>query len=304
MDLVPEFLNYLRVEKGLAQNTLSAYALDLRQYFQYLATVAVSLDQVTPSVLTDYLWEQKKSGKSAASINRYAEAIRHFYRFLFREGLVHKDPTSLMSFSKREDRLPKVLRPDHVERLLAEPLPLLSVSLKKQERAIRFLAAFELMYATGMRVSEVCGLKDHQLDLASSFVRVIGKGNKERIVPFGASCRRVLTRYIELRNKVRRRHLKGGGQDWVFISAREGKPMSRSTFQAEIKLMARKAGLGQNVSPHVLRHSFATHLLQGGADLRVVQELLGHADISTTQIYTHMDHTHLKKLHKKFHPRG
>ncbi len=176
-------------------------------------------------------------------------------------------------------------------------------SKARVERTLRYMAAFELLYATGMRISELADLKDNQLDLQDGTARVFGKRNKERLVQVGSYAKNILRRYLEMRNTVRKKVLVGGGNDYVFTSSEGGK-ISRSTFWGNLRKAGVRAGLNKNVSPHMLRHSFATHLLQGGADLRVVQELLGHADIGTTQIYTHVDRTHLIEAHKRFHPRA
>jgi integrase/recombinase XerD len=309
---ITDALNYLRVEKGLSLNTMLAYESDLKLFCKFLDDLKVPLDQVTHQVITDFLWGQRTQNKAPATLGRYIEAIRQLFHFLIAEKRLIKDPTVALIFTRRAERLPKVLSPSDVSRILssflltpsssAKPLSKRS-HLRKQERAYRYMAAFELMYATGLRVSELCDLKDNQLDMDASFIRVIGKGEKERVVPFGRQAHHCLKEYLILRNQWMKKKLVGEGKDFVFTSSQGGR-ISRSTFLTVLKKFGRKAGLKKNISPHTLRHSFATHLLEGGADLRVVQELLGHADISTTQIYTHVDRTHLKAAHKNFHPRG
>ncbi len=306
------FLTFLRVEKGLAKNTLMAYEGDLVLFKSFLDKKSAAFDAIDHSFLTDFLWEEKNKGKSAASLTRYIESLRQFFHYLSGEKILEKDPTSSLTLPKRPERLPKVLTVPEVSRLLntlyhpeewsgrmlaRKPSPI------AQEKLYRYLSAFELMYATGMRISEVCDLRDNQVDLDANYVRVIGKGNKERVVPFGQTALHFLKQYLALRNSVRKKFLNGTGKDYLFTSSKGGR-MSRTTFNVFLKKLSLRAGLKSSISPHVLRHSFATHLLEGGADLRVVQELLGHSDISTTQIYTHVDRTHLKTAHKTFHPRG
>ncbi len=307
-----EFLNYLKVEKGLSLNTQLAYESDLTLFFGFLKRKEIALFDVTHLLITDFLWEQKSGGKSAATLGRYIESIRQLFHFLIAENNLSKDPTVALVFSKRPERLPKVLSQIELNRLLSTsshlPIPSTTgpkkkMSKIKEEMTLRYMAAFELMYATGLRVSELCHLKDNQVDLSASFIRVIGKGNKERVIPFGRTAQGLLARYLELRNQTRSKVLMGGGKDFVFTSS-QGGAMVRSSFLTALKKLGQKVGLGKTISPHILRHSFATHLLEGGADLRVVQELLGHSDISSTQIYTHVDRSHLKQVHKTFHPRG
>jgi len=300
-----EWLDFLKVEKGLSKNTLEAYHSDLLLFLSFLKKERLSLKKVTTQVLSDFLWAERSKGKSAASLGRYVESIRQYFRFLVAEEQYPSDPTEELSSIKLPERLPKHLNLNEVAKILSQT----AVPHHKKdpwrsnERVLRYVAAFELMYAAGLRVSEVVGLRDSQLDLKEGLVRVKGKGNKERIVPFGRRAKAVMTQYLFLRDQIRRKVLVGGGRDYVFTSSRGG-PVHRSTFLTVLKKTGTLAGMRKDVTPHVLRHSFATHLLQGGADLRVVQELLGHSDISTTQIYTHVDRSQLKKAHKTFHPCG
>ncbi len=310
MNEIDELLNYLRVEKGLSINTLDAYRRDLSLYFKYIDDHKISFKAIDHPVITDFLWEQKKLGKSPATLARYIESIRQLYKYLTGEGRLQKDPTVSLALPKRQERLPKVLNVAEITRLFGTHHPSSTGkdggSQKKKlsaERTLRYIAAFELMYATGMRVSELSNIKDNQIDLESSFVRVRGKGDKERIIPLGRRAQVAIETYLKERNQIRKKVLLGEGKDFLFTSSRGGR-VSRSTFFAVLRKMSHEAGIRKNVSPHTLRHSFATHLLAGGADLRVVQEMLGHADISTTQIYTHVDSTALKKSHEQFHPRG
>jgi integrase/recombinase XerD len=260
--------------------------------------------------VADFLWAEKKKGKSPGSLVRYAESIRQLFKFLVAEGYLTVDPTASLLMFKRPERLPKVVSANDVARLMATSVEgekparksSRAPSLAREERTFRYWAAFEMLYATGMRISELANLKESQLDLSAGFVRVFGKGGKERIVPVGRRAQLALRQYLDRRNRLRAKSLLGGGKDFVFANARGGRT-DRSTFFRALKSMSKSAGIKQ-LSPHALRHSFATHLLEGGADLRAVQEMLGHADISTTQIYTHVDRTRLKQLHKSFHPRG
>jgi integrase/recombinase XerD len=290
------FTTFLFVEKGLSDNTLLAYKSDLAFFISHLQKKSLGFKDVTHSVITDFLFQQKKEGKGVLTLIRYIESIRQLFKFLVTESYTEVDPTGAVIFSKRPERLPKVVSVPDINRLMA------AVNAEKKESALLYRAAFELLYATGMRISELANLKDNQMDLSAAYVRVIGKGNKERIVPLGKRAQLALREYLDARNKKRKNLMQGNGKDFVFISSQGGR-MSRATFCTHLKRIAREAGI-KSISPHVLRHSFATHLLEGGADLRVVQELLGHADIATTQIYTHVDRTKLKSMHKQFHPRG
>lgn len=303
-----KWLDYLKAERGLSQNALEAYTRDMALFLEYLRRVKVSIPSVTADTISDFLFDEQEKGKSAASITRYIQTLRNFFRFLTAENHLPKNPAEFILLPKKPERLPKVLAVDEVKRILTTPVIDKTGKAKKtqrlqEERTLRYMAAFELLYATGMRVSELANLRDHQIDLDAGFVRVSGKRGKERIVPVGRYAVDLLRRYKAARDSVRKDVLRGGGGDYAFPNA-EGGRTSRSTFWTNLHKVCLKAGLSKAVSPHVLRHSFATHLLQGGADLRVVQELLGHADIGTTQIYTHVDRTHLIEAHKKFHPRA
>lgn len=299
-----ELINFLHVEKGLSKNTLDAYASDLRLFFEYIEAEKCDFENVTRPLLTEFLWSQKLKDKSPATIGRYIESIRQLFRFMIGEGRLVKDPSLALSLPKKPQRLPKVLSVRDVTRVLgSSPMVGLQTSKMSQERTMKLWAAFELMYAAGMRVSEITQLKDNQVDFESGLVRIFGKGGKERLVPIGKSAQNALKQYLIIRNEVRKKLLVGNGKDFVFISSKGG-AMSRSTLFTLLKKWALSAGITKKISPHVFRHSFATHLLEGGADLRTVQELLGHSDISTTQIYTHLTKTHLKEMHKTHHPRG
>ncbi len=288
------FLAFLSVEKGLSKNSLVSYRFDLTKYFQYLTKIKrPELNAVTHEDLTNFLFFLKdKEGMEATSIARHLSTIRGLHRYLVREGELKTDVTDRVDSLKLWKRLPEFLSVEEVERLLAAPDI-------HADQGIRDRTALELLYATGMRVSELVTLKTQQLDLTVGIIRVIGKGSKERLVPVGKQAQKWLQRYL---TAVRPRGDKKNSPD-LFLTNR-GKGMTRQNFWTLLKRYLRQCRIQKHVTPHTLRHSFATHLLERGADLRVVQELLGHADISTTQIYTHLETSRLKKIHEQFHPRS
>jgi integrase/recombinase XerD len=296
---IKEFLDYLSIERGLSKNTLESYGRDLKKYAEFLKKRGIdSLDKVKRQDIQDFLMELKE-GKNenrkklnASSIARNLVAIKIFHRYLTAQRYVKEDITSVLETPKLWKTLPDVLDLNEVEAILGKPN-----TLKKQ--GLRDKAALELMYATGMRVSELVNLKVSDVHLDVGFVRCIGKGQKERIIPVGRKAKEALQKYLA---RARPKFLKKGESSALFLT-RLGKPMSRQSFWMVIKRYVREARIKKRVTPHTLRHSFATHLLQRGADLRVVQELLGHANISTTQIYTHINKERLKQIHQKFHPR-
>ncbi|MBK8870414.1 MAG: tyrosine recombinase XerD [Elusimicrobia bacterium] len=288
--LLVEFLDHLRVERKLARNSVAAYGSDLRPYVAFLAKRGVPVAESGPGDLSEFLWERRSAPLKPASLYRLAESLRQFHRFLKTEGRALSDPTVSLVSPKTGDRLPKVLSVDEVNRLLAHaPSPTV--------RTLRFKAMLELLYAAGLRVSELVNVPAASVDLTVGYVRVFGKGGKERVVPINRRAIHAIRVYLEFAKRA-------GPLDGPLFAGRKGKPLSRVAFWQELKKWARAAGVNRPLSPHVLRHSFATHLLRGGADLRVVQEMLGHADISTTQIYTHLDGAAIKKAHRRFHPRG
>ncbi len=293
--LIDEFLNYLSVERGLSKNTISSYGTDLSHFVEYCATQGIDdPDSVKRQDITDYMLGLKDRGISSNSISRALVAIKMFYRFLVQERLAKDDVAGVLESPKLIRPLPNVLGVAEVDKLLAAPDV-------RDWMGIRDKAALELMYATGMRVSELVNLTMDGLNLDVGFIKCRGKGDKERIVPIGRKAKDAIERYIE---KVRPKLLKPGSIDaHVFIS-RLGKSVSRVSFWKMIKRNTKLARIKKEITPHTLRHSFATHLLERGADLRVVQELLGHTDISTTQIYTHINKERLKSIHKQFHPRA
>jgi len=292
--LLDEFLNYLTVERGLSRNTIAAYRTDLAHFIARMEAAGLNdAGRVKRQDIAGYLLYLKDKGIGSNSISRALVAIKMFYRFLVTEHLVKEDIPGVLESPKLIRALPDVLNISEVDKLLAEPD-------LRDPVGIRDKAALELMYATGMRVSEMVELAKDGLNFDVGFVKCKGKGGKERIVPVGKKAKEALARYID---KARPAFLKGKSDPHLFIS-RLGKKISRVSFWKMIKRYAKMARIKKDITPHTLRHSFATHLLERGADLRVVQEMLGHADISTTQFYTHIDRTRLKSIHKQFHPRA
>jgi len=312
-DWFQNWITALRVERGLSHNTIDSYTRDLRLFLSFVQKEKINLKSIQHQHFMDFLWQERSKVKTPATLARYVESLRQFFRFLYAERFLEHDPSEDLEVIKIPQRLPKVLSRGEVNRLLGAPIetidkkpaviPSKQKTLRTREKTLRYWSVFELLYATGMRVSEATQLKDNQIDLEAAFIRVRGKGGKERVVPFGRRAQLLLKEFIPLRNHILRKFIVGNGNDYVFTSSHGG-PVHRSTFLRQLKKLSELAGIKRNFSPHTLRHSFATHLLEGGADLRVVQELLGHADISTTQIYTHVDQSRLKSIHKIFHPRG
>lgn len=288
-----EFLNYLFVERGLAKNTILAYQCDLDQYLRYFSKKNINdPDQVTRQDITNYMQSQKTKGLSTGSICRSLAAVRMFHRFLVRERLSKQDPTHLVETPKTWKRMPDVLTVQEIELMI-------KASRGRHWHHMRNHAILELLYASGMRVSELVSLKIENVNTQVGYVRCIGKGQKERIVPIGKKATEAVINYLD---KARGKIISSKIDPILFIS-RLGKKLSRQSVWKIIKISAKKAGIKKEIKTHTMRHSFATHLLEHGADLRSVQEMLGHADISTTQIYTHVDRERLKSVHKQFHPR-
>jgi integrase/recombinase XerD len=284
----------LQAERGLAGNTLLAYGRDLDRYAAWIAEFGLS-DYLHPRVrdFGHYLVHLRDGGLSPPSVARHLVALKMFYRFLRLEERTTESTVELLSSPALWERIPQVLSPETVEKLLDAPLA--TERFYARDRAI-----LELMYATGSRASEVVGLKLDDVYLESGFIKCTGKGNKQRVVPLGKPAVKAIRTYLEgLRPKLARL----ADTPWVFVS-RGGKPLTREMLWILVKKYVRRAGLNSRVSPHTLRHSFATHMLSGGADLRTVQELLGHSNIRTTQQYTHVDRERLKAIHRRFHPRG
>ncbi len=293
--LIAEFLNYLSVERGLAKNTLMAYERDINVYCAYLEKTAgvKSPDGIKHQHISAFMLVQKKGKLAATSICRSLAAIRMFHRFLVRESFAKEDPTGLVDTPKLWQRIPDVLTQ-------AEVMSMINAASGKDAQSVRDQAMLELFYASGLRVSELVALRLEDVNLETGIVLCMGKGSKERLIPVGGKALEAIDKYL---GKARIKLLKGRAEGAIFIS-RLGKKMSRQSAWKIIKLYARKAGVKKNIKPHTMRHTFATHLLEHGADLRSVQEMLGHSDISTTQIYTHVDKERLRRVHKEFHPRG
>ncbi|MCM8794823.1 MAG: site-specific tyrosine recombinase XerD [Candidatus Omnitrophica bacterium] len=284
-------MDFLRLERGLSDNTIAAYERDLRQFAGEFSCRHPSA--VSRSDILDYLMKLKDSHLTPSSIARKLVAIKVFYRFFLAEGLLKTDPASVIESPRLWKGLPEVLSVEEVERLL-KAVPM------KESKGIRDRAILELLYASGLRVSEAASLKVSDINAEAGFLRCIGKGGRERVVPVGQHALRWITKYLQ-----EVRPLLGAKSDSknLFLN-RFGKPLSRQTVWILLTHYAKQGGIKKSISPHTLRHSFATHLLEAGADLRVVQELLGHATIATTQIYTHVDKARLKSIHARFHPRA
>lgn len=290
--LIDAFVDALWLEDGLAANSLAGYRRDLRGLSVWLAAHGGSLLTASEADLSAYFAAQHATTR-AATANRRLASFRRFYRWALREGRIGADPTLRLANAKRPARFPKSIGEAQVEALLSAPD--VETPLGLRDRAM-----LELLYATGLRVSELVALRLIELSLADGLVRVLGKGGKERIVPLGEEARCWVERYLA---QARGALLRGAAADAVFVT-RRAQPMTRQMFWRLIKRYALRAGIDAPLSPHVLRHAFATHLLNHGADLRAVQMMLGHADISTTQIYTHVARERLKVLHAQHHPRG
>ena len=289
------YFDFLRLEKGVTPHTLQSYQFDLRKYRSFLLQQEItSPSDVTEDHVSDFLKVLTKSRLSPRSIARVLSAVRGFHRFLVGEGVQDTDPTENIDTPKRSKNLPGVLSIAEVDALLAQPDT-------GKDLGLRDRAIMEMLYATGVRVSELTSLRQSDLMFDSDLILVYGKGSKERLVPIGASAKGWVTKY---QREVRHTLAKAGkSQDVLFLNYRGGK-LSRAAIRDMVVKYARSAGIKKEIHPHTFRHSFATHLLEGGADLRAVQEMLGHADISTTQIYTHIDREYLKEVHRTFHPRA
>ena len=292
--LVERYQDYLSLEQGSSPRTLEAYLRDVERFATY-ATVrgAATPTDVDARALREFVYHLKDLGLAPASIRRNVSAVRGYFRFLLAEGLVVRDPSERLEMPKRWRSLPEVLSVSDVERLLAAP------SLD-EPLAFRDRALLELAYGAGLRVSEWITIGVRDLLLEDSLVRVFGKGSKERLVPIGRTAVGAVAVYLR---ELRPRLESGAGEGILFLNAR-GQPLTRMGAWKILRKYVERAGIEKHVSPHTLRHSFATHLLEGGADLRAVQEMLGHADISTTQIYTHVDREYLRSVHRQYHPRA
>jgi len=287
---VAEFLTFCRIEKGLAANSLDAYRRDLNRYSQALPS---HLGPDHRDAVLEYLNSLYRSGLSSRSIARHLATLRNFYSFLVRERRIESDPTEHVRTPKQWQNIPKFLNLKQIENLIQSP------DLSRPT-GVRDRAMLELLYATGLRVSELCRLGTSDLNLEMGVLRTTGKGNKQRVVPVGRAAVAAVRHYMET---ARGMILKARGSRYLFVTARGG-AMTRQAFWKLLAAHGRRAGIFRNLTPHVVRHSFATHLLEGGADLRSVQVMLGHADISTTQIYTHVMRSRLRRTLDEHHPRA
>jgi integrase/recombinase XerD len=295
-DQLKDFMHFLIVEKGLAKNTIVSYERDLKSYLHYLKNVEsiLSLNDVQRIHIVHFLGFLKEHGKSSKTLARHIASVRAFHQFLLRDKATDQDPSVLIETPRLEKSLPKVLSLQEVEVLLETPK-------QKDHYGIRDKAMLELLYATGIRVSELISLDIENVHLTMGFVRCIGKGNKERIIPIGRTASDSIKLYLDTGRPqfVSKKH-----REQALFLNHQGKRLTRQGFWKILKKLTKEAGIEKELTPHTLRHSFATHLLENGADLRAVQEMLGHADISTTQIYTHVTKTRLKDVYSKFHPRA
>ena len=287
------FLNYLRVEKGLADNTIQAYRRDMRKFAAFVAPRKLGTKDVGRSDVVDFLGSLYRKGLDSRSVARNLVTIRHFFRFALLEGYVQEDPAATIESPRFRQSLPQFLSVEEVDRLLAQPD--LSTVVGVRDRSM-----IELMYSCGLRVSELCGLRLADLQAESGCLRCVGKGNKERLVPVGKRALETVQRYLR---QSRPKLLGEASSQHLFLS-QAATPISRIAFWKSLRDYGRKAALRKALTPHMLRHSFATHLLDRGADLRSVQTMLGHSDISTTQIYTHVVEERLKQVYKAHHPRA
>jgi len=292
-NLIAEFLNYISLERGLSQNTFLAYKRDLERYSSFLKKKGKTFSDVQPDDITAFLWEEKEKKKATASLARNLAAIKSLHRFLVSYGFLKEDITNLISSPKLGRKLPQVLDIGEVDALLEEP------TKEKNWQGRRDKAILELLYATGMRVSELSDLTSARIDLKEKVIRCTGKGSKERIVPFGQKAAEAIRKYLKtVRPKLDRKN-----SDYLFLTV-HGNRMSRQRIWQMLKRYIRAAGIKKEVSPHTLRHSFATHLLQRHVSLRVVQDMLGHSNVVTTEIYSHLSPHRLKGVHRNYHPLG
>jgi len=294
-EFLKEYLTILRYEKNLSENTTSSYKNDLHKFLVFLNKSNIKdFSDVTSNLITRFFDDQRKSGIDSATSARYMSSIKGFFRFLENNSYIEKNPTDKLSPVKKGRKLPTVLTLPEIEMILNAPKT-------SDTTGLRDKAILETFYSSGLRVSELTNLKINDLSFDDEVIRVLGKGSKERIVPIGSSAIKWVKEYL-IRS---RPHLekKTKSQNFVFLNKR-GTKLSRMWIWKIFDHYAKEAGIKKEIHPHIFRHSFATHLLEGGADLRAVQEMLGHADISTTQIYTHVDRNYIKQVHKDHHPRG
>lgn len=284
----------MKVERGLSENTINSYGIDLKLFLEYLRENEIpSFKRVNKEVIVNYMQSEKNNNKANSSILRSVSSLRKFFQYLAQEKIIEKDPMLLIDTPKKKQHLPQVLTKEEVEKLLRSPNT-------GQVLGLRDRAMLELMYATGLRISEIINLKLEDLHLTMGTLQTLGKGHKERIVPVGDEAIKWVNRYLE---EARPKLLKQKRSNYLFLNF-HGNNLTRQGVWKNLKAEVKKAGIQKNITPHTLRHSFATHILENGADLRIVQELLGHADISTTQIYTHLSNKQLADIYNRAHPRA
>ena len=289
-----DFLTMLRVERNVSNHTMDAYKRDINQYLMYLGDLDIkNLSDVKSTHIRDYIRVLSDGGMAPASISRIISSIRTYYRFLSSENILDENPVLLINNPKLPKKLPDVLSEKEISLVI-------NAIQKSSQFYQRDKAIIELLYSCGIRVTELCNLEMSNLFIDEDLIRVMGKGNKERLLPLGVRSKKYLDDYIK---HSRNSHIKKSGSSFVFVS-RNGNQLTRAMINIILNKWTQVSGLKKSVSPHKLRHSFATHLLEGGADLRFVQALLGHSDISTTQIYTHIDKHYLKEIYKIHHPRS
>ena len=293
-ELIEKYLNYLILEKGLASNTLESYSKDIIEYADFLEKNNITDIKITnPTIILSWLINLQKNGLSSKSRARHLITIRGFYKFLIQENIINSNPIKDIDIPRTGLQLPDIISLQEIKVLLETP------DITKP-RELRDSAMLEILYGAGLRVSELVNMKVQDINLEACFVKIFGKGSKERIIPIGSHARKKTRQWlITGRNFM----LKTYSSKYLFV-ARKGKPITRQGFWKALKKYAVKAGILKKITPHTIRHCFATHLLEGGADLRSVQTMLGHSDISTTQIYTHISSEYLINMHKKYHPRG
>ncbi|MBO4661210.1 MAG: site-specific tyrosine recombinase XerD [Bacteroidaceae bacterium] len=292
--ILRRYMQYLRLEKSVSENTLDAYSRDLQKLVNFYADNGIDFRTVMLRDFDLFAGTLKESGVSARSIARILSGVRSFYHFLTLEGEVQQDPTELLESPKIGKHLPQVLGLEEIDRILS------AIDQSKPE-GVRDHCIIEVLYSCGLRISELCNLKMSDLYLDEGFIKVMGKGNKERLVPISSRAIQELHNWFAVRCHIR---ISKGYEDYVFLSRTRGKALSRISLFVYIQKHARNAGIEKEISPHVFRHSFATHLVQGGANLRAIQEMLGHEDISTTEIYMHLDTGHLREEILCHHPRN
>ncbi|MEE9429931.1 MAG: site-specific tyrosine recombinase XerD [Melioribacteraceae bacterium] len=294
-DFLKEYLSHLKIEKNLSENSIASYKIDLNKLLIFLETKKISdLNNVAYSNITDFFAALKKEGLNSSSVSRYSSSLKGFFLYLFQQKYIEENPTRNLTSTKLSRSLPSVLSFNDVEIILDTPDI-------KDNLGLRNKAILELLYSSGLRVSELLNLKVADLFLDDHVIRVTGKGNKQRIIPIGSSAINWLTDYML---KVRPLYQKKMKSENIIFLSKRGTKLTRMAIWKIVRKYVDEANIEKEVHPHTFRHSFATHLLEGGADLRAVQEMLGHADISTTQIYTHIDRDYVKQVHKDFHPRG